>query len=384
MSRLPIWAQNLAKIGAALVLALLAVAHRPFLNEPWTLLSAIVLTFGAGVVVHHQLKREDPRRDRRDSGELLSWVTCLLSLGGVQLILRAVKDPEQPGALLAMVPLLAQGLVLGGLISSLSATTGLTLTILLLGVYGAAPLPVLAVAWLLGVAGSWLINPLKRRSDLIRAVGILCGLAVLSAGTLAAARQMDGLSALEMALWGGVSALVASSIFYLGSTVLERLVGLTSDWTLLELCSPDHPVIQELCLRAPGTYAHSVMVGNLAETAARAVGANPVTVRAMAAFHDIGKLHRPLAFIENQQGVNLHDLLPPNQSADIIIRHVSEGLEMARRHHLPQVIIDGIAQHHGTTLAAWFYHKAQKSEMVWLEEDDFRYPGPKPQTKEAA
>jgi putative nucleotidyltransferase with HDIG domain len=166
---------------------------------------------------------------------------------------------------------------------------------------------------------------------------------------------------------------------------LERLFGLVSDWSLLELCSPEHPLLRELTLKAPGTYAHSVMVGNLAENAAREVGANAVLCRALAYFHDVGKLVRPSYFIENQRGFNPHDQIPPQLSARILIEHVKDGVELARKHRLPRVIQDGISQHHGTSLIAYFWNRAHEAESTApITEDSFRYDGPKPQSKELA
>src|SRR5262249_55671188 len=157
--------------------------------------------------------------------------------------------------------------------------------------------------------------------------------------------------------------------------------------SLLELCSPEHPLLMELCLRAPGTHVHSLGVANLAEAAARAIGANPVLCRAMACFHDVGKMTRPRYFAENQAAENPHDDLSPTLSAKVIAAHVKDGLEMAKTNRLPKVLCDGIEQHHGTSLISYFYARAVEQGIA-PEGDEaasyFRYPGPKPQSKEAA
>jgi putative nucleotidyltransferase with HDIG domain len=183
-----------------------------------------------------------------------------------------------------------------------------------------------------------------------------------------------------------LAAVVALSIFWFGVAVFEKAFGIVSDWTLLELCSPESPLMHELNLKAPGTYAHSVGVGNLAETAAREIGANAVLCRAMAYYHDIGKLARPGYFVENQIGENVHDDMPPSLSAKVIAAHVKDGVEMAQNAKLPRAIVDGIRQHHGTTLITYFYHRALEEGATDDKalEESYRYDGPKPQSREAA
>lgn len=378
----------------ALGMSGLLAIHLP---PPLNLISVgglLVLSLAAGVIIHLQLKQEGLPGDKRLPGERLVWITTLLGVAGVQLVRRAMGASAgedvtaAPALLLAATPLIAQGLLIGGLVSAPMASTTVTLGALLLAVAGVVPLPTLAVGWLLGIGGAWLITPLKRRSDLTRTAGILAALGAVIGFTVSfigtAPTGISLVKAAESSLWGGVACVVAVSIFWFGATVLEKLVGLTSDWTLLELCSPDHPLIQELCMKAPGTYAHSVMVGNLAESAARRVGASAVICRAMAIFHDVGKMVHPSYFIENQRGENIHDCLDPAISAQAIIDHVHDGVELARQHRLPKVIVDGIAQHHGTSLMAPFFIKARATMADLAHESMFRYPGPRPQTREAA
>lgn len=165
---------------------------------------------------------------------------------------------------------------------------------------------------------------------------------------------------------------------------LESSFNITSAVRLIELSNPNATLLKNLLIEAPGTYHHSVLVGNLAETAAEAVAADSLLVRVGALYHDIGKLKRPYFFIENQFSKdNPHDKIAPTLSSLIIISHVKDGLEMAREHKLPQNIQDIIAQHHGDSTVSFFYHKAleENSEMP---EEAFRYDGPRPQTKEAA
>ncbi|MCB9794148.1 MAG: HDIG domain-containing protein [Alphaproteobacteria bacterium] len=174
-----------------------------------------------------------------------------------------------------------------------------------------------------------------------------------------------------------------SAFLVLGLVPLFELVGFVTDLQLLELANLDHPLLRNLMLRAPGTYHHSVMVGALAEAASEAVGANALLARVCAYFHDIGKAVRPQYFIENQRdGINRHERLTPYQSAQVIIDHVRDGGAIAREHKLPQPIIDNIFMHHGDGLVYYFYMKA-KEEDPEVNPDDFRYPGPRPNTREA-
>lgn len=164
----------------------------------------------------------------------------------------------------------------------------------------------------------------------------------------------------------------------------EAGFGILSTLKLIELSNPNHPLLKKILTEAPGTYHHSVMVANLAETACEAIGANGLLARVGCYYHDIGKTKRPQFFIENQMNIqNPHDRLPPQTSKNIIIAHAIDGAEMLRKHKMPKEIIDIAEQHHGTTLLQYFYHKAKK-DGIEIKETDYRYPGPKAQTKEAA
>ncbi|MHA6250943.1 HD family phosphohydrolase [Oceanobacillus sp. CAU 1775] len=164
----------------------------------------------------------------------------------------------------------------------------------------------------------------------------------------------------------------------------ETGLGILSDIKLLQLSSPNHPLLKKLLVEAPGTYHHSVMVANISETACEAIGANGLLARVGAYYHDIGKTVRPHFFIENQMGSkNPHDYIDPKESAKIIISHPYDGVEMLKKSNLPEEIIDIAKTHHGTSLLKFFYFKEKKVDPE-VKESEFRYPGPKPQTKEAA
>ncbi|MBW1975162.1 MAG: HDIG domain-containing protein [Deltaproteobacteria bacterium] len=194
------------------------------------------------------------------------------------------------------------------------------------------------------------------------------------------------------AIMGGIlSGVLASGLIPL----VEYLFDYTTDTRLMELATMDHPLLRELMLQAPGTYHHSIIVGNMVEIAAKSIGANALLAKVAAYYHDIGKIKKPLYFIENQFDCeNRHAKLAPSMSSLILISHVKDGVELARKYKLGQPIVDIIQQHHGTSLIAYFYQKALEcrervrqskkgTELPPVNEEDFRYPGPKPQTKEA-
>jgi len=170
--------------------------------------------------------------------------------------------------------------------------------------------------------------------------------------------------------------------------LVEAVFKYTTDIKLLELANLNTPVLRQLMVQAPGTYHHSIVVGNLAEAGAEAIGANPLLARVAAYYHDIGKIRKPLYFVENQSGSeNKHDKLAPSMSALILMAHIKDGVELARENRLGQELIDILRQHHGTALMKFFYDKAKNQQdpgVQQVDERDYRYPGPKPQTREAA
>lgn len=184
------------------------------------------------------------------------------------------------------------------------------------------------------------------------------------------------------ALLGGIVAGILTAGI---SPLVELAFGYTTDIKLLELSNLDQPILRRLMIEAPGTYHHSVIVGSLVEAAASDIGANPLLAKVCGYYHDIGKINKPLYFIENQRdGKNKHDKLAPSLSKHILISHVKDGVAMAREHKLGEVIAETIRQSHGTSLISYFYEKAkQQNGDKTVNMDDYRYPGPKPQTREA-
>ncbi len=185
-----------------------------------------------------------------------------------------------------------------------------------------------------------------------------------------------------------VNGILSAGLTLVNFHVIGFLFGIVTIVQLTELAQPNHPLLQELITKAPGTYHHSLVVSNLAERAAAAIGADPFLTRVGTYYHDVGKIKRPHYFTENQQGgINPHNQLDPRDSAQIIISHVLDGEELAKQYRLPQRIRDFIREHHGTTLVSYFYHKAVEAaggDPSAVDERDFRYPGPKPRSKETA
>jgi hypothetical protein len=208
------------------------------------------------------------------------------------------------------------------------------------------------------------------------------GVGVLEGGQFYPMLVQDSL---RLGLWGVIAGALMTCLL----PFIERMFGVQTDLSLRELGDPAHPLLQELVRRAPGTYNHSITVASLAESAAEAIGARGLLVRVGAYFHDIGKMLKPGYFIENQsRGDNRHESLVPAMSTLVIIAHVKDGADLARKSHLPEPIIDFIQQHHGTTLVEYFYRRANEQKELdpdgsEVDESSFRYPGPKPQTKEA-
>ncbi len=250
---------------------------------------------------------------------------------------------------------------------------------LLMGVY-------VLIGSLVGAHG---VRHCQQRTTLYRA-GMWVGLANMA--LLLGIHFLSGRSFEIALLWklgfGFVGGITSAIIVNGTIPLVESFFKYTTDIKLLELANMNSPILRQLMIEAPGTYHHSILVGNLAEAAAEAINANPLLTRVAAYYHDIGKIKKPLYFIENSGGKrNKHDKLAPSMSALILTSHVKDGVELAREHKLGAEIIDIIQQHQGTTLIKFFYERAKNQadpEMEQVDERDYRYPGPKPQTREAA
>lgn len=250
----------------------------------------------------------------------------------------------------------------------------------------------IVVALLGGLTAVYSVTRLNQRSDLTRA-----GLYIALVNTLVIASvflfltgfrlEYELVRSFSLSLLSGIGNGLFSAVMAIGLLpYLENGFSLTTAVSLLEMANPNQPLLKELLMKAPGTYHHSIIVANLAEAAAELVRGDPLLSRVGAYYHDIGKTRRPYFFIENQlTNANPHDKMTASLSTLIITAHVKDGLEMAREEKLPQAITDIIQQHHGTSLISYFYHRATEQEKKeGLREENFRYEGPRPQTREAA
>lgn len=234
-------------------------------------------------------------------------------------------------------------------------------------------------------AGVYIVRKSTKRSSVLQGA-LCCGLGMIAVYAVIAALGNIEWEGFLLSAGCTLGICLVCGILDIGLLPLwEWAFDVATPARLMELSDINHPLLQRLMIEAPGTYNHSVMVGTLAEAAATAVGLNATLTRVGAYFHDIGKLQRPQYFVENQHGYNPHDQLDPMTSAAIIIAHVSDGIKLAKKHGVPRAVCAMIEQHHGDSLVASFYYKAvEKSGNKDLQQSDFRYPGPKPLSKEAA
>ncbi len=242
-----------------------------------------------------------------------------------------------------------------------------------------------------GALAVYTVRDVKNRTQIFRSIGFIFlgyAIVILALGLERLEPLSDLTGGIVLAL---VNAVLSAALTYGALVIVERTFKVTTELTLIELANTNHPLMRKLVEKAPGTYHHSMNIAALAEAAASAIGANPILARAGAMFHDIGKIKQPTYFVENQKGSrNRHDKLAPRMSSLIIAAHVKDGVAFAEENKLPQEIIDFIPMHHGTTRMEYFYQKARKlaeqsedeTKIDEINEQDYRYPGPKPQTRE--
>jgi putative nucleotidyltransferase with HDIG domain len=312
----------------------------------------------------------------------------------------ALKLPAGRAWLPYLVPTVAAGMLLAVLLDASVGILVLALLSVLAGMVNGSSLEVSAYTFLGGLAGILVIHKGERQHYFLQA-GVLmagAGMAVIGVFTLLGQHDMAGM----FQLWGAsFGAAVIAAVVTLGSfAVLGNIFGILTSSQLLELANPSQPLLRRLLTETPGTYHHSLMVGNLGERAASAIGADPLLTRVAAYYHDVGKLDNPGAFIENQAGGdNVHDQLSPAASAAILKQHVAEGIDLAYKARLPKSLIAFIPQHHGTAVLSFFYAKAREAAAEprgglktaagreaadKVDQRPFRHAGPKPQSKEAA
>ena len=334
------------------------------------------------------------RPTRKDVLLLATWLLAMLALMDIGLVVAESVRDRLPGlagdAFQYAIPFAAGAMLVRFVLGAEEALLFSGAFALLAGMVAGNSLPLGLYAWTGALVGAERVAGAKDRGALFRA-GLWTGAAnalmvvclQLVAGKFA---SRDTIAGAVAGLFGG--AVLTPVLVMSAAPLVEWLGGYVTDIKLLELANLNHPALKELIVQAPGTYHHSIIMGSLVEAAAEAIGANPLLARVCAYYHDIGKGKNPLYFGENQKGENRHDQLAPATSAQIIKKHVTDGIEMAKQYKLPKAVSDAIPQHHGTKLVGYFFHKALKEQEGKdgppPDEAAFRYPGPKPQYPEAA
>lgn len=310
-----------------------------------------------------------------------SMNVMLLIIGGTVILGRVMLVFDSTGLL---IPMTASAVLLTILTNArLASIASLVIAVMLSIQYG-QDWRLFMITSAMSITGIISIHRVRKRHDIAAAVlkATIVGALLVLATTL------------STETWVGIETLYSIAIIAFNGLIctlvipgllppLEKLFGITTDIQLLEYSDLNNEVLNRLAIKVPATYAHSLMMGQMAEAACDAIGANGLLARVCAYYHDIGKLRRPEYFSENQTGYNIHDDLSPRLSARAIASHVTEGVELAREHHLPQPIIRGILEHHGNSLISFFYVQALEQQKHGdVREEDFRYPGPKPQSRE--
>jgi len=346
------------------------------------------------------LRRFRPaRRDAVLLGALLVGTLALGSVGfAVADVLQERFPAFSPPSLQYLVPFAAGAMIVRQV---MTAETGLLFALaagLGAGLLAGQSISFALYATLTSLSAAGLVSGSRDRAGLFRAgAGVgLVGFALAATIGLYAGRDLGEISVAAFAAL--VSGALLLPVVVVGVLpIVEGVFGYVTDVKLLELANLNHPALKELIVQAPGTYHHSILMGSLVEAAAQEIGANPLLARVCAYYHDLGKIRNPLYFAENQRGENRHDALAASMSALIVKRHVTDGLELARQWRLPRVVAETIPQHHGTRLVGYFWAKAQRAaeeaarqtggerpRSPAVDEALFRYPGPKPQSREAA
>lgn len=315
---------------------------------------------------------------------LLGIIICLvLGIAGLVNKIHGYLIPVSLGALLITILLsprlaLVTNIVLSILVGIIAGNSEGMLTI--------PTLNIILIAIVGGMIGVYLVNYPQQRATLSLA-GILIGVAnVFTIVGIGLMTTNDVKGILLSSLWGLGNGILAGILCIGTLPIWENIFDLVTPVKLLELSNPNQPLLQRLLMEAPGTYYHSIIVANLSESAAHAIGGNTLLTRVGAYYHDVGKLKRPYFFKENQMGSdNPHDKITPHMSTLVITSHTRDGIQYAQKYKLPKIIQDIILQHHGTTPVQYFYYKAYNTENGNdVNLDDFRYNGPHPQSREAA
>ena len=344
---------------------------------------------------------------KRNRSVAITAVSILLNLLIIRLIMEIgdialLNNRPSLGMLPYIAPYALAPMIVAALVGTAPAVISALIIAVLFGIIQDNSVEFLLIAFLSGVVGSFVSSHIRKRSMLVRA-GLMAGVTAAITGALLGlignlSIGLVGQQAVIALIVGVLSGVLAVGLL----PIFEQTFKITTEITLLELTDFNHPLLRRMQMEAPGTYHHSLMVANLSENAAAAIGASPLLCRVCCLFHDIGKLVKPEYFAENQKGgINPHEQKNPSMSALVIKAHVKEGVELARKHKLPRVIMDVIRQHHGTGLIQFFYYQAQQEQnkqtkrtspdktgkaqgVKKVDESTYLYDGPRPAFKESA
>ncbi len=338
----------------------------------------IFCALGIGAVV-----RSLPMVCAKKNDESTHLYVALLTLCGTLVVGRLTSFFEPTGL---VVPVTAGAVLLAILTNTRMAALTTLMAAILLSVQYGYDWRLLVVASAMSLTGVLSIYKVRQRRDMAAAGAKATAAGVITMlGVILATESLFSDAALHSLLLIGFNGFACLFIIPGLLPPMERVFGVTTDIQLLEYSDLNNEVLSRLAIEVPATYSHSLMLGQLAEAAAESIGANGLLARVSAYYHDIGKMRRPEYFIENQTGVNVHDNMSPRMSARAIASHVTQGAELARENHLPKPLIDGILEHHGTMLISFFYQQALEQQKHGdVREEDYRYPGPKPQSRETA
>lgn len=381
--------------------------HGGFLLRDPLFLSRFFLTSFLLAAIYLYSKQGLRDIGKRNRSVALTAVCVLINLFIIRSVfeigeIAAAANPSLPSMMPFIAPCALAPIIVSVLVGHGPAALSALVISVCFGIMQGNSIGFMLIAFLSGITGSYYSTHIRQRSKLVRAglfAGVIAALCGSTIGLLEGySMTLIGQQALIAVLVGLVTSMIAIGIL----PILEHLFKVTTEITLLELTDFNHPLLRRMQMEAPGTYHHSLMVANLSENAAAAIGASPLLCRVCSFFHDIGKLIKPGYFVENlRDGSNPHSEKNPSMSALVIKAHVKEGVDLAKKHKLPQIIIDVIRQHHGTTLIQYFYHQARKkqkedthpsfpekntrhTEEDKVEESTYRYDGPLPAFKESA
>jgi putative nucleotidyltransferase with HDIG domain len=369
-------------VGQGDVEALEALGLQEPAFEPADLLSDIAFVALIGLVIGLYILHFQPSSLKRPRYLWLLFFLLLLFVGLIRLMVPAHT------ILPYLFPMAAFSIMVAVLIDVQLSILTTILTGLIIGYIADGSWDLTTYAVMGGLVGVFSLGRVERVNRLLWA-GVYVSLTNAAVVLIlnAPSNNLDSMGLLQLVVAGVANGVFSASLALIGFFLAGNLLGITTSLQLQELARPTQPLLRQLLLRAPGTYHHSLMVSNLAEQAAESIGADALLTRVGAYYHDVGKTMRPYFFVENQmEGINVQDRLDPRTSAQIIISHVKDGLDLAKKNGVPRDVRAFIPEHQGTGLIKYFYNQAleQADDPSLVDKDDFRYPGPKPQSRETA